>query len=85
MAVKNADGGLISFECTDLIKELERDIQEFGEDKLMDAIVVHQCGVEIYKDYDFYPLEMELKKGERTITMTASALLEVLKKQNSML
>ena len=51
----------------------------------MDAIVVHQCGVEIYKDYDFYPLEMELKKGERTITMTASALLEVFKKQNSIL
>lgn len=85
MAVKNADGVPISFECTDLIRELERDIQEFGEDKLMDAIVVHQCGVEICKDYDFYPLEMELKKGERTITMTASALLEVFKKQNSIL
>lgn len=85
MAVKNADGVPISFECTDLIRELERDIQELGEDKLMDGIVVHQCGVEIYKDYDFYPLEMELKKGERTITMTASALLEVFKKQNSIL
>lgn len=83
MAVKNADGELISFECTDLIKELEGDIREFGGDKLMVAIVVHQCGVDIYRDYDFYPMEIELEEGEREITMTASALLELFKRQNT--
>lgn len=66
-------------------RELKRDIREFGGDKLIDAIVVQQCGVDIYKDYDFAPIKMELEKGERVVRTTASALLEIFKQQNKIL
>lgn len=87
MAFVNEDGVLVSFECTELIKELKEDILEFGGDKIVAVWCKEYEGVVLYTNYDFIAQEMpiqknELKNGEKIIPMTMSALLILLEKQN---
>lgn len=77
----------ISYECSELIEELEADIEEFGDidmyaffDKIKDNIFL--------TDYNFIDNNTisakEVKKSTVQI-MKASKILEVLKKQNSII
>lgn len=52
MAFVNANGERISYECSDLIKELKKDIAEFGGDK-----IVAVWG----KKYDSVVIQLSLK------------------------
>lgn len=90
MAFINADGKSISFECSGLIEELKADISEFGGDKIVAVWCKEYEGVIIYTNYDFIETEEPiresgLKDGEFLKQMTMSALLIILKKQNSIL
>lgn len=89
MAFVNKNGERISFECDKLIEELRSDIQEFGGDKLVAVWCRKERGVEVYVNYDFYDaenpiLEAELR-DEYIKTMTMTALLILLEKQNEIL
>lgn len=77
----------ISYECSELIEELETDIEEFGDinlyaffDKINDNLFL--------TDYDFIDdKEISSKeiKNSTVQIMKASKILEVLKKQNSII
>lgn len=76
----------ISYECTELIEELKEDIREFGGDLLIEAVERDYSGVPVYVDYfidDFK--ETDLLPNERTVRMTATALLTILEEQNQVL
>lgn len=79
----------ISYECTELIEELKNDILEFGGDMIVEAVVRDYSGSEVYVDYnliDNHPAtDLVLLPNERTIKMTASALLVVFEEQNQVL
>lgn len=90
MAFINPQGVKISFECSDLIKELKADIAEFGGDTVVAVWCKDNSGVTIYTNYDFIdedqPItEKELDKDEYIQKMTMSALLILLEKQNEIL
>lgn len=92
MAFDNKDGLKVSFFCDELIAELKEDIAEFGGHMLVDVIVQQSHGVTIYKDYfpcvPGEPLErekIELSEGESWTQMSATALLMMYEKQNSVL
>jgi hypothetical protein len=90
MAFVNSDGKSISYECSDLIKELKMDIEEFGGDKIVNAWCKESEGVILYTNYDFIdkedPIdETELGEDEFIKQMTISALLIVLEKQNEII
>lgn len=77
----------ISYECSDLITELEADIEEFGDidmyaffDKINDNLFL--------TDYDFIDdndISSREVKNSTVQIMKASKILEVLKKQNSLI
>lgn len=88
MAFINADGKSISFECSELIEELKKDIQEFGGSKIVVVWCKEYEGVILYTNYDFIDEDQpikpsEIKESEFLKQMTMSALLLVLEKQNS--
>lgn len=90
MAFINEQGIKISFECSDLIKELKEDITEFGGDTVVAVWCRDNSGVTLYTNYDFIdedqPItEKELDKDEYIQKMTMSALLILLEKQNEIL
>lgn len=90
MAFVNANGKSISYECSELIKELKEDILEFGGDQIVTVWCKDYEGVIIYTNYDFIedesPInESELKPGEFIKQMTMCALLVVLEKQNEII
>lgn len=90
MAFINPQGVKISFECSDLIKELKEDIAEFGGDTIVAVWCKDNLGVTIYTNYDFIdeeqPItEKDLDKDEYLEKMTMSALLVLLEKQNEIL
>lgn len=79
----------ISYECSELIEELERDIAEFG-DIDMYAFFEKIKGYTFLTNYDFIneekPLEVkELKDDTIVKKMKAKEILDVLKKQNSII
>lgn len=87
MAFINANGESVSYECSELIKELKADIKEFGGDKIVSVWCKDYKGVVIYTNYDFIDKEdpispSELKDDEFLKEMTMTALLVVLEKQN---
>jgi hypothetical protein len=87
MAFVNSDGKSISYECSDLIKELKI---EFSGDKIVNAWCKESEGVILYTNYDFIdkedPIdESELEKDEFIKQMTMNALLIVLEKQNKII
>ncbi len=87
MGLRNSEGKIISYECSELISELKQDISEFGGDKVV-VVWCKECeGVIIYTNYDFIENEIPLSKSEVKDEefikkMTMSALLIVLKEQN---
>lgn len=90
MAFINEQGLGISYECSELIKELKEDIVEFGGDKVVVVWCKDNSGVTLYVNYDFIdedqPItEKELDKDEYIQKMTMSALLILLEKQNEIL
>ena len=90
MAFINEQGIKISFECSDLIKELKEDIAEFGGDTVVAVWCKDNSGVTLYVNYDFIneeqPItEKEVDKDECIQKMTKSALLILLEKQNEIL
>lgn len=87
MSVQGENGILISFECTELIEELEEDIREFGNDLKVVVWCKKVNGAEIYTNYDFIDDDMpvgknEIEHDEYLTEMTAGELLPLLKKQN---
>lgn len=90
MAFINEQGLGISYECSELIKELKEDIVEFGGDTVVAVWCKDNSGVTLYANYDFIdedqPItEKELDKDEYIQKMTMSALLILLEKQNEIL
>ena len=90
MAFINEQGIKISFECSNLIKELKEDIAEFGGETVVAVWCKDNSGVTIYTNYDFIdeeqPItEKDLDKDEYIEKMTMSALLVLLEKQNEIL
>lgn len=83
----------ISFDSSDLIKELKQGIAECGTKKLLAVWFRRypQYGyVEFAVNYDFIVPESpigkdEIKENERIVTMEAGALLEMLEKQDSVI
>lgn len=76
----------ISYECTELIEELKEDIREFGGDLLIEAVERDYSGVPVYVDYFIDgSKEIDLLLNERTVRMTATALLTILEEQNQVL
>lgn len=90
MAFVNTEGGLISFECSELIEELRGDIAEYGEELRVEVVTIEAHGVTIYRDYfpdfpgvpDFELDKLPLEEGESIIEMTAGELLRILEIQN---
>lgn len=85
MAIIGKLGELLSYDSSRMIDELDLDIAEFGGHLIVDAVVRKINDVYFFIDYDFAPIKMKLKKGEKVVRMTASALMLVLQKQNSIL
>ena len=86
MAFLNNKGQSISFDCSDLIEELKRDIEDFGEDLLVDVVTEKREGVTIYKDYNFAGDDgppFDLRSSESVERMTATALLAFYEQENS--
>lgn len=79
----------ISYECSELIAELKKDIRECGKDKLLAVWLKEykEHGIEFAVNYDFVvneaPIEAsEIEADERLSVMTAESLLDLLIKQN---
>lgn len=79
----------ISYECSDLIEELENDIQEFGNIDMYAFFKKINENI-LLINYDFIndelPLQTkELKDGQIVQIMKATKILEILKEQNSII
>lgn len=90
MAFLNKDGEKISYECSDLIRELQDDIEEFGGDRIVAVWCKDKMGVTLFTNYDFIDTEDPIKKsellpGEYIRKMTMSTLMILLEKQNEIL
>ena len=85
MAIIGKSGELLSYDSSRMIDELDLDIAEFGGHLIVDAVVRKINDVYFFIDYDFAPIKMKLKKGEKAVRMTASALMLVLQQQNTIL
>ena len=76
----------ISYECSELIAELEQDILEFGGDtKLVVWVKTLSNGFKLYTNYDFEGEESELEACGHFEKMKAKTLLNLLKRQNKVL
>jgi hypothetical protein len=85
--MKNINNNIsVSFECTELIKELRRDIADFGENLIVEVIATQLHGITIYKDYNFISddenTKFELKQNEKLVKMPAIELLKLYEKEN---
>lgn len=87
MAFINDIGMKISYDCSELIEELKEDIAEFGGNMIVEVVTEEREGVTIFKDYNFTTddpdTEFRLNSGEKVQRMTASALMELHEKENS--
>ena len=77
----------ISFDCEDLIYDVECDIKEFGKTKVVTVWKKKFYNKTFYVNYDFAaPKEVapaEMREGETLVEMTLGELLERLQAQNS--
>lgn len=79
----------VSYDCSELIVELKRDIREYGKEKLL-AVWLREYkehGIEVAINYDFVVDESPISHGEigldeRIVLMSAESLLSLLIKQN---
>lgn len=88
MAFVNNLGQSISFDCSELIEELKADIAEFGGDMMLEVVTEERQGVTIYKDYNLIDDSdsghaFKLSENEKLQKMTASALLKMYERENS--
>ena len=79
----------ISYECSELIEELEKDIEEFGDIEMY-AFFEKIKGYTFLTNYDFINEEMplnvkELKNDTIIKIMKAKEILDILEKQNSII
>lgn len=79
----------ISYECSELIEELEEDIKEVGNIDMY-AFFEKVKGVQFLTNYDFIedeaPLQpKELKEDTVVMVMKAKEILKILKEQNSII
>ena len=84
MAIIGTKGEYVSYECEDLIESLDIDIIEYGKDCKIYAISEVMHGVEIYTGYEYTDI-IQLKQGQKYTLMSASQLMDILQKQNSIL
>lgn len=85
MALTNNEGLLVSYECSDLIKELEEDMKELGDFKAY-AYYKREKGVKLYVDYDCHEESLSGEadhKEDNYDVVDANYLLKYFKKQNS--
>lgn len=80
----------ISYECSELIEELKRDILEFGKDTIVNVWCKDTNGVTLYTNYDFIVKELpfdksELIENEYIKEISMGELLTLLKNQNKIL
>lgn len=82
----------VSYECSELIAELEQDIRECGKELILAVWLRNypEHGAEFAVSYDFIVDEMpisksELEPNERISIMSAESLLDILTKQNDMI
>lgn len=85
--MKNINNNIsVSFECTELIKELRQDIADFGENLIVEVIATQLHDITIYKDYNFVSddenTKFELKQNEKLVKMPAVELLKLYEKEN---
>ena len=73
----------LSYECSELIEELDSDIEEFG-DIDMYAFFDKINGTTFLTDYDFIEDEPKNVKTSTVQIMKASEILKILKKQNEL-
>lgn len=83
----NKYGEKISYDCSDLLKELMQDIEEFGSDLMVEVITEVHDGVKLYLDY--FPLEDSslptIKDSERVEILKATDLLSLYIEENKIL
>ena len=84
MAIAGTKVVQISYECEDLIESLKLDISEYGKSCRVYAISEMMQGVEINTGYE-YTDRIQLKQGQKYTLMSASQLMDILQKQNSIL
>ena len=84
MAITGKSMERISYDCEDLIESLKLDISEYGKSCRVYAISEMMQGVEIYTGYE-YTDRIQLKQGQKYTLMSASQLMDILQKQNSIL
>lgn len=87
MALTNNEGLLVSYECNDLIKELEEDMKELGDFKAY-AYYKREKGVKLYVDYDFHEESITGEaehESDKYDVVDSKYLLKYFKKQNSVL
>ena len=85
----------ISYECSELIEELKRDIAEFGSDlKVYVWVREDKDGIRLYVNYDFIEEELPITDEEKEAMklnnehleeMTAGELLPLLEEQNEII
>lgn len=91
MAFRNHEGMSISYECEELIEELQQDILEFGRDLVVEVVTEEKYGVKLYKDYNFLPddepdgYSFVLNMNERVERILATELLELYIQENEIL
>lgn len=80
---------MISYECSELIRELKRDILEFGTSKEVAVWCRDYEGITLYTNYDFINDEKinpaKLQSVEYIKTMTMGELLPLLERQNAII
>lgn len=72
----------VSFECSDLIEMLEKDIAEMDGEQDVFVLVQDFHGVAIFRDYDFSENAFHPKKDEFVEKVKMSKLLQHYKDQN---
>ena len=82
MAIIRKWNKFLLYDSSCLIDDLDLDIIEYGGHLIVDA-VVRKIGDEyLFVNYDYAPIKMKLKKGEKVVIMTASSLMIFLRQQN---
>lgn len=87
MAIVGKGGINVSFDSEELIREVKRDIAEFGSNDVVAVWVKDYGGAKIITNYDFIvddaPIaEEEMQEGEKIEKMTLEDLWIYLEKQN---
>jgi hypothetical protein len=83
---RNEQGQKISYDCSELIYELEQDIAEYGSDLMVDVITQMHLGVKIYKDYMFTDTnDLKLNADESLERIKATDLIELYREENKII